>query len=106
MLANQGTLNNDIGLPLTLLKLQKHHQFAVLELGANHPGEIAYLASLARPNVAFINNVAPAHLEGFGSIEGVARAKAEIFAGLQDDGIALINVDDSFAPWLSTLLKD
>lgn len=105
VLANQGTLNNDVGLPLTLLQLQQHHQYAVLELGANHPGEIAYLTGLAQPNVAFINNIAPAHLEGFGSIEGVARAKAEIFNGLSKDGIALINADDSFAPWLTTLLS-
>lgn len=106
VLANQGTLNNDLGAPLTLLKLQPHHQFAVLELGANHPGEIAYLTGLARPNVAFINNIAPAHLEGFGSIEGVARAKAEIFAGLVEDGRALINADDDHAEWLGKLLKD
>lgn len=105
-LANQGTLNNDIGVPLTLLRLTAEHRFAVIEMGANHPGEIAYLTDMVKPNVAFINNIAPAHLEGFGSVEGVARAKAEIFQGLQEDGIALINVDDDYAAWLSAQLTD
>ncbi len=106
VLANQGTLNNDIGVPLTLLKLNEQHKYAVIEMGANHPGEIAYLTQLARPTVAFINNVAPAHLEGFGSVEGVARAKSEIFQGLPAQGIALINADDAFSDWLQDLLKD
>lgn len=104
-LANQGTLNNDIGVPLTLLKLTPQHRYAVIEMGANHPGEIAYLTKLAQPDVAFINNIAPAHLEGFGSIEGVARAKSEIFQGLKKEGIALINADDHYADWLQQLLK-
>lgn len=97
-LATRGNFNNDIGMPLTLLRLQKAHQYGVIEMGANHPGEIAYLTNIARPQVAIINNAAAAHLEGFGSLEGVARAKAEIFEGLSDNGVAVINADDQFAP--------
>lgn len=96
-LATQGNLNNDIGVPLTLLRLSPAHRFGVIEMGANHPGEIAYLTALAAPQVAIITNAAPAHLEGFGSVEGVARAKGEIFAGLSEDGVAVINADDDFA---------
>ncbi len=97
-LATRGNLNNDIGMPLTLLRLQREHQYGVIEMGANHPGEIAYLTALARPQVAIINNAAAAHLEGFGSLEGVARAKGEIFEGLGENGVAIINADDQFAP--------
>ena len=104
-LANEGTLNNDIGVPLTLLKLQPEHRYAVIELGANNPGEIAYLTQMTKPQVAFINNIAPAHLAGFGSIEGVARAKAEIFTGLKENGIALVNVDDHYANWIKEKLN-
>jgi UDP-N-acetylmuramoyl-tripeptide--D-alanyl-D-alanine ligase len=97
-LATQGNLNNDIGVPLTLFGLGAGHRFAVIEMGANHPGEIAYVARLARPSVALVNNAGPAHLEGFGSLEGVAQAKGEIYDALADDGIAVINHDDRFAP--------
>jgi UDP-N-acetylmuramoyl-tripeptide--D-alanyl-D-alanine ligase len=97
-LATQGNLNNDIGLPLTLCRLGAVHRDAVIEMGANHPGEIAWLTELAEPHVAIITNAAPAHLEGFGSLEGVARAKGEIFAGLDETGTAVINADDDFAP--------
>lgn len=104
-LATKGTLNNDYGVPLTLLQLNKEHEFAVIEMGANHPGEIGYLTQLAKPKVAFINNIAPAHLEGFGSIEGVAKAKVEIFNGLDKEGIALVNGDDHYADWISARLQ-
>ena len=97
-LATRGNLNNDIGVPLTLFELDAAHQAAVIEMGANHPGEIAWLVSLARPDVALVTNAGPAHLEGFGSIEGVARAKGEIFAGLPEHGTAVINADDDYAP--------
>lgn len=97
-LATHGNLNNDIGMPLTLLRLSEEHRFAVIEMGANHAGEIAYLTLLAKPDVALITNAAAAHLEGFGSIEGVARAKGEIFQGLSKTGVAVINADDSYAP--------
>ena len=78
-LATEGTLNNDIGVPLTLLRLQTNHQYAVIEMGANHPGEIAYVTHIAKPTVALITNAAPAHLEGFIDLPGVARAKEKFF---------------------------
>ncbi len=93
VLATAGNFNNDIGVPLTLLRLTPEHRFAVIELGANHLGEIDYTTHLVKPDVALINNLAAAHLEGFGSIEGVARAKGEIFNGLSADGTAIINLD-------------
>lgn len=98
LLATRGNLNNEIGLPLTLMELNADHRLAVIEMGANHPGEIARLARLARPHVGVITQCAPAHLEGFGSIEGVAHAKGELLSNLDADGIAVINADDVFAP--------
>ena len=96
VLATEGNFNNDIGVPLTLLRLEPHHDFAVIEMGANHIGEIAYTAELVRPDVAIINNIAAAHLEGFGDLCGVARAKGEIFSGLSKDGVALYNKDTKY----------
>jgi UDP-N-acetylmuramoyl-tripeptide--D-alanyl-D-alanine ligase len=95
--ATSGNFNNDIGVPLTLFGLNKKHQYAVIEMGANHPGEIEWLTSIASPNVAVITQCAPSHLEGFGSVEGVAKAKAEIYSGLQSSGTAIINADDEYA---------
>ena len=101
-LVTQGNLNNDIGVPLTLQRLSSEHDYAVLELGANHPGEIAYLTNLVRPGVALVNNAGPAHLEGFGDLAGVARAKGELFEKLAPDGVCIINADDVFAElWYS-----
>ena len=97
VLATQGNYNNDIGMPLTLLKLRATHRFAVIEMGMNHPNEIDYLTRIARPDVALVNNAAGAHLQGLGSVEGVARAKGEIFAGLGETGTAVINADDAYA---------
>jgi len=97
VLATAGNFNNDIGLPLTLLRLEAQHQFAVLELGANHIGEIAYTSALTKPDVALVNNVMPAHLEGFGSLQGIATAKAEIWSSLDSTGIAVVNLDANFA---------
>jgi len=97
--STRGNLNNDIGMPMTLLELTEEHQFAVIEMGANHVGEIDYLTRIARPDVALVNNVGPAHLEGFGSLENIARAKAEIYNGLSADGIAVLNKDDVFSPF-------
>jgi UDP-N-acetylmuramoyl-tripeptide--D-alanyl-D-alanine ligase len=97
VLATEGNLNNDIGVPLTLLKLRSHHRYAVIEIGMNHPGEIRYCTLLARPDVAVINNAQEAHLEGLGDVAAVARAKGEIFDGLPKDGIAVINADDAQA---------
>ncbi len=93
VLLTQGNFNNDIGVPLTLLRLTEQHRFAVIELGANHLGEIAYTTEMVNPDVALVNNVANAHLEGFGSINGVAQAKGEIYEGLKPQGIALINAN-------------
>jgi UDP-N-acetylmuramoyl-tripeptide--D-alanyl-D-alanine ligase len=97
VLATNGNFNNDIGVPLTLLRLEKHHDFAVVELGANHMGEIAYTTALTQPDIAIINNIAEAHLEGFGDLCGVARAKGEIFEGLSENGIAIYNQDCKLA---------
>lgn len=96
VLATKGNFNNDIGVPLTLLRLDKSHDFAVIEMGANHIGEIAYTTGLTQPDVALINNIAAAHLEGFGDLCGVARAKGEIFSGLGESGIALYNQDTKY----------
>ena len=97
VLSTSGNFNNDIGVPLTLLRLREHHQYAVIEIGANHAGEVAMLSKLVQPDVALVNNVGEAHIEGFGSIEAVADAKSEIFQGLSSDGWAVINADDQFA---------
>lgn len=96
-LATKGNLNNDIGVPLTLLSLRPEHAYGVFELGANHLGEIAYTSALVQPEAAVVTNVGTAHLEGFGSREGIARAKAEIYGGLTANGVAVINLDDDFA---------
>ena len=95
--ATRGNLNNEIGVPLTLCGLDAGHRTAVVELGANHRGEIAALTALARPAVGVITQCAPAHLEGFGSIEGVARAKGELFEHMPDDAVAVVNADDPYA---------
>ncbi|MFO7859175.1 MAG: UDP-N-acetylmuramoyl-tripeptide--D-alanyl-D-alanine ligase [Ectothiorhodospiraceae bacterium] len=97
-LATAGNLNNDLGVPLTLCRLAPEHRFAVIEMGANHQGEIACLTRLAEPTIGVVTNAGPAHLEGFGSLDGVAHGKGELFAGLPDDGIAVINADDAYAP--------
>jgi UDP-N-acetylmuramoyl-tripeptide--D-alanyl-D-alanine ligase len=96
-LATRGNLNNHIGVPLTLLRLMPAHRFAVIEIGANHPGEVAALAQLARPTVGMITNAGAEHLEGFGSLEGVARAEGEMVAGLAPAATAVLNADDEFA---------
>jgi len=98
VLATRGNLNNHIGVPLTLLELRDGHRYAVVEMGMNHAGEIRYLTRLAEPDVALITNAGSAHLEYLGSVEAIARAKGEIFEGLKDDGTAVFNADDRFAP--------
>ncbi len=97
VLATRGNLNNDIGLPLTLLGLNAGHRAAVIEMGMNHPGEIAYLAPIGAPTVALITNAQRAHLEGMGDLDEVAREKGSIFTGLPGDGVAVINADDAYA---------
>ena len=99
--ATAGNQNNEIGLPLSLLNMRDDARYAVLEMGAGKPGDIAYLAGIARPYVALVNNVAPAHLERLGSIEGVAETKGAIYAALPADGIAVINADDAFAGYFA-----
>nr|WP_246480563.1 UDP-N-acetylmuramoyl-tripeptide--D-alanyl-D-alanine ligase [Motiliproteus sediminis] len=102
--ATRGNLNNHIGVPLTLLELDDAHRYGVIELGASAAGEIAYTVGLTRPQVAILNNAGGAHLEGFGSLEGVVRAKGEIFDGLDSDGVGVVNLDDPHAEvWLEQL---
>lgn len=96
-LVTRGNLNNHIGVPLTLLELTAEHRYAVIEMGANHQGEIAHLAGLAEPTVGVVTNAGAAHLEGFGSLAGVAQGKGELFAALPVEGVAVINADDAFA---------
>ncbi|MDF1757206.1 MAG: UDP-N-acetylmuramoyl-tripeptide--D-alanyl-D-alanine ligase [Legionellaceae bacterium] len=101
-----GNLNNHIGVPLCALELKPTDKYAVFELGANHIGEIANTVSVVKPSVALINNIAPAHIEGFGSIEGVARAKGEIYQGLSSTGVAIVNDDDKYAHFWDDIIKD
>ncbi len=94
VLKTEGNLNNHIGVPLTLFRLGAAHRAAVVELGINHPGEMTRLCEIARPTVGVITNVGHAHLEGFGGLDGVARAKGELFGALGADGVAVVNLDD------------
>lgn len=103
-LATQGNFNNHIGLPLTLLRLDSTYRYAVIEMGASAKGEIEYLGKIAKPNVSLITNIAPAHILGFGSLEGVAQAKSEIYGVLPQDGVAVVNLEEPFnASWRTTI---
>jgi len=95
-LFTQGNLNNEIGVPLTLLRLNEQHRYAAIEMGANHPGEIEYSSQYAQADVVIITNVGAAHIEGFGSVDGVAKAKGEIIQTLKQDGVAVLNRDDAY----------
>ena len=106
VLATQGNFNNDIGLPLTLLKLDSSHRAAIIEMGMNHPGEIAYLARIARPTVALVTNAQRAHLEGMGSIEMIAVEKGSVFFELAAQGIAVFSADDKWAELWQTQSSD
>ena len=106
VLATHGNLNNDIGMPLTLLRIRDEHDFAVIEMGANHFHEIEFLSNIAKPDIAVVNNAGSAHLEGFGDLAGVAQAKGEIFIGLGTQGVAIINADDQFADYWMDSNKD
>ncbi len=106
VLATLGTLNNDLGLPLTLARLNSSHKYAVIEMGMNHFGEIDYLTKLTRPNVAVITNAAASHLAGVVNLDGVAKAKSEIFAGMPPDGIAILNRDDAFYTYWREQIAD
>ena len=105
-LATHGNLNNDIGMPLMLARIDATHRYVVLEMGANHAGEIAYLTGLARPDVVVITNAGAAHLEGFGSVQGVAHAKGEILQGEPRPRVAVLNADDRFFPYWASLVED
>ena len=104
--ATPGNLNNHIGVPLSVLNLKADHRYAVFELGANHIGEIAYTVAIVQPQVTLINNIAPAHIAEFGSIEDVARAKGEIYQGLMAHGTAVINDDDAYAHFWDPFLTN
>lgn len=104
--ATRGNFNNHIGAPLSVLRLNKAHQYAVFELGANHIGEIKHTVNIVKPQVSLINNIGPAHLEGFGSIDGVAKAKGEIYQGLSSEGIAVVNADDAYAHFWDDILQN
>lgn len=93
-LATKGNLNNEIGAPLTLLELSPEHQYAVIELGASGLGEIARTVAMAEPDVAILNNAMAAHVEGFGSLANIVQAKAEIYGGLKESGVGIVNLDD------------
>ena len=97
VLATRGNLNNDIGLPLTLLGLAAGQRAAVIEMGMNHPGEIAYLTQIGAPTVAVVTNAQRAHLAGMGDMNQFAREKCSIFAGLGAGGVAVVNADDAYA---------
>ena len=103
VLATRGNLNNDIGMPVTLLGLRERHRYAVIEMGMNHEGEIDYLTRIAHPSVALVNNAQRAHVGILGSVEAIARAKGEIYAGLGASGIAVVNEDDAFAEYWKSL---
>ncbi len=99
VLATRGNLNNEIGVPLTLFRLEQDHRYAVIEMGAGKPGDIAYLAAIARPHVALLTNAMPAHLERLGTLDEVARTKGAIFEALPSDGVAVVNADDDYAAY-------
>ncbi len=105
-LATAGNLNNDIGMPLMLLRIDSSHRYTVLEMGANHAGEIGYLTTLARPDVVVISNAGVAHLEGFGSITGIAHGKGEILQGDARPQCAILNAEDGFYQYWLSLVED
>jgi UDP-N-acetylmuramoyl-tripeptide--D-alanyl-D-alanine ligase len=106
VLATKGNLNNNLGVPLTLCRLDAEDKYAVIEMGTNHPGEIAELVKIAAPDVALINNIGPAHLEGFGSETGVAQEKGAIYQGLKADGIAVVNADMPYETVWAPMIAD
>ncbi|HET8942372.1 MAG TPA: UDP-N-acetylmuramoyl-tripeptide--D-alanyl-D-alanine ligase [Rudaea sp.] len=100
---NAGNFNNEIGLPLSILAMPEDAQYAVLEMGAGKPGDIAWLAAIARPEIGLVNNIAPAHLERMGTLEGIAETKGALYTALPAHGIAIINADDKFASMFAGL---
>jgi UDP-N-acetylmuramoyl-tripeptide--D-alanyl-D-alanine ligase len=106
VLATPGNFNNEVGLPLTLLQMNAEHRFVVVELGARHLGDIAYLSAWAKPSVALVNNVGPAHIEIFGSVDAVAQAKGEIYETLARGSVAVVNLDEPYVSSWKALLQD
>jgi len=104
--ATEGSLNNEIGLPMSICRLSEDDRFAVLEMGAGQPGDIEYLAAIGRPDVSLVNNIAPAHLERLGSLDGIARTKGAIYELMDDRGIAVLNLDDAFADSFRSRIGD
>ncbi len=102
-LATRGNLNNDIGVPLTLFELAPDQQYAIIEMGANHRGEIANLATIAEPDIVYVNNVAAAHLAGFGDVQGVIEAKGELYAYCYPEHKALFNLDEAAVPYWQSI---
>jgi len=105
VIATPGNLNNHIGVPLTLLSMRKQHDIAVVEMGANHPGEIGHLCGIAKPDISLLLNAAAAHISGFGSLDGVAKAKGEILENLAESGTAILNKDDTYYAYWRRLIK-
>jgi UDP-N-acetylmuramoyl-tripeptide--D-alanyl-D-alanine ligase len=105
VLSTQGNLNNEYGVPLTIMQLKSMHHVAIIEMGANHQQEIAYLSAIAKPDIAIITNAGSAHVEGFGSLDGVAKGKGEIYSSLNNEGIAIINNDDKYAHYWKQLVS-
>jgi UDP-N-acetylmuramoyl-tripeptide--D-alanyl-D-alanine ligase len=103
---SMGNFNNQLGVPINILNVHPTSKYAIFELGANHRGDITHTASLVQPDIALINNIGPAHLQGFGSIEGVAVAKGEIYQSLGTNGIAVVNDDDQYAHFWDAHLVD
>ena len=97
VLATAGNLNNEIGVPLTLLRLEPRHQYAVVEMGASHADDIRYLTQFAEPTIALVTNAMPVHIEGFGNLQTIADTKGQVFESVADGGAAIINLDDTFA---------
>ena len=106
VIATPGNFNNHIGVPLTVLSIREHHDTAVVEMGANHHGDIRKLCDIAKPDIALLLNASAAHIEGFGSLDGIAEAKAEIFESLSESGTAILNKDDAYYEyWLQRIKK-
>jgi len=101
----KGNLNNDIGVPMTLLELRDNHEYSVVEMGANHRAEIGFLAKMAKPKIGIITNTSVAHLDGFKTLEGVVRTKAELFQALPNDGVAIINAESKGSLFLSKIAR-
>jgi len=102
----RGNLNNHFGVPMTLFSLASEHQVLIVEMGASGPNEIGYLCGIARPQITAVNNVMPAHVEGFGSVDGIATAKGQIYTSLQNGGIAVLNADDNYADYWRAGMPD